>query len=447
MHEYANARIVSHNLDGERVSASAARISTTPGDAYELFDKAADGEANRRLIGKVLSSGHSSVIEHAVFSLAVRNVSVYVEQFFIEHRLASFTVKSRRYVDFAGQGYYIPPELDGAEKEFYCEYMDALFAAYKRLVELDVPREDARFILPYSLCSNFYCTVNARELVHIIAQMKSGRGSTVPELRELARQLEEQLVALFPGVAGYIATAEKACTATAGVPCATLGELRLVPAAEAGGVELLSAPVDPAALIAAASPLTGNAPGDAAGLIKAARPRELELLNYAYSVHDLTLSGITHLARHRMQTLIVPPLDALDPARVILPDSVSENAEARRVYLAAVERAYNTLKAHEGDALCRDYRRYFALSGTLADVVSSMNARELLLFFELRTCQRAQWEIRAVATALLRLLRGNCPEVFNAMGPSCVVKGYCPEGRLGCGRTDEIKNKFLPGNL
>lgn len=447
MSEYANAKIVSYNLYGERVSACAARISTTVGNAFELFDAADDSEASQKLIGKVLSSGHSSVIEHAVFSLALKNVSVYVEQFFIEHRLASFTVKSRRYVDFGAQGYYIPPELAGEDREFYRDYMDTLFDAYKKLLDGGIPREDARFILPYSLCSNFYCTVNARELVHIIAQMKSGRGSTVPELRELARQLEEQLVALFPGVAGYIATAEKACTATAGVPCATLGELRLVPAAEAGGVELLSAPVDPAALIAAASPLTGNAPGDAAGLIKAARPRELELLNYAYSVHDLTLSGITHLARHRMQTLIVPPLDALDPARVILPDSVSENAEARRVYLAAVERAYNTLKAHEGDALCRDYRRYFALSGTLADVVSSMNARELLLFFELRTCQRAQWEIRAVATALLRLLRGNCPEVFNAMGPSCVVKGYCPEGRLGCGRTDEIKNKFLPGNL
>lgn len=447
MQEYANARIVSCNLDGERVSACAARISTTPGDAFELFDKAAEGEANRKLIGKVLSSGHSSVIEHAVFSLALRNVSVYVEQFFIEHRLASFTVKSRRYVDFAGQGYYIPPELDGAAREFYCAYMDALFAAYKKLLECGVPREDARFILPYSLCSSFYCTVNARELVNMLAQMKSGRGSAVPELKELARQLEEQLVALFPGVAGYIAVAERACTPGAAVPSAKLGELRLVPAAEAGRVELLSAPADSAALIAAAADVVGSAPGDFTELIKASRARELELANFAYAVRGITLSGITHLARHRMQTLIVPPLDALDPARVILPDTVRENAEAREIYFAAVQGAYDALKAHEGDGLYDPFRRYFALSGTLADVVSSMNARELRLFFELRTCQRAQWEIRAAATELLRLLRANCPELFNTMGPSCVMKGYCPEGRLGCGRMDEIKNRFLPEDL
>ena len=56
----------------------------------------------------MLKSGHRSTVEHAVFTLSMRNVSVYAEQFFIEFRLASFTVKSRRYVDFARQGYYIP---------------------------------------------------------------------------------------------------------------------------------------------------------------------------------------------------------------------------------------------------------------------------------------------------------------------------------------------------
>lgn len=442
MHEYANARIVSCNMHGERVSACAARISTTPGNAFELFNAASDSAANQKLIGKVLSSGHSSVIEHAVFSLAMTNVSVYVEQFFIEHRLASFTVKSRRYVDFAGQGYYIPPELNSDEREAYCTYMDALFAAYKELLECGVAREDARFILPYSLCSSFYCTVNARELVHIIAEMKSGRGSAVPELRELARQLEAQLQEQFPAVAGYIAVAERAGGEYTAPEKEKLGELRLVSAAEAGGVELLSAPANPEGLVNAASALMGRDGVASTGLIKTARPRELELLNYAYVVHGLTLSGITHLARHRMQSLIVPSLDTLTPAHVIVPDSVRENAEAEKIYLAAVHRAYDELKAHEGDALYTDYRRYFALCGTLADVISSMNARELLLFFELRCCERAQWEIRAVATGLLKLLRENYPALFNAMGPSCVVKGYCPEGRLGCGRAEEIKSRF-----
>ena len=52
--------------------------------------------------------GHMSFIEHATFTIAFENVSAFVEQFFIEFRLASFTIKSRRYVDFGKMGFYIP---------------------------------------------------------------------------------------------------------------------------------------------------------------------------------------------------------------------------------------------------------------------------------------------------------------------------------------------------
>ena len=78
------AKIISYNLYGETVCASAARISTTKGNALEIFNNSIDIEKNKTLIGKVLKSGHKSVIEHAVFSIAFENVSVFVEQFFFE---------------------------------------------------------------------------------------------------------------------------------------------------------------------------------------------------------------------------------------------------------------------------------------------------------------------------------------------------------------------------
>ena len=112
MEKKLHAEIISYNMGGEAVCASAARISTTPGNALEIFTAAKDNPQNRTLIGKVLKSGHKSVVEHAVFTLAMRDVSVFVEQFFIECRLASFTVKSRRYVDFSGLGCHVPPELE-----------------------------------------------------------------------------------------------------------------------------------------------------------------------------------------------------------------------------------------------------------------------------------------------------------------------------------------------
>ena len=134
MEREPHAKIISCNTNSEEVCASAARISTTAGDAQEIFENARGNPKNRALIGKVLASGHKSLIEHAAFTIALRDVSVFAEQFFIECRLASFTVKSRRYVDFSKLGYHIPHGLEGEDLALYRRYMDGLFEAYGDLL-------------------------------------------------------------------------------------------------------------------------------------------------------------------------------------------------------------------------------------------------------------------------------------------------------------------------
>lgn len=192
------AKIISWNIDCEAICASAAKISTTSGNAIEIFEKCKSNPQNTDLVKKVLQSGHRSVIEHAVFSIAFWDVSAFVEQFLIECRLASFTVKSRRYVNFSNLGYFVPPALSGKSLHLYCEYMDLLFSGYRSLLESGIPKEDARFLLPYSFCSNFYCTINARELINLISSIIYGRGQNVPELQDIARQLILQIGDIFP---------------------------------------------------------------------------------------------------------------------------------------------------------------------------------------------------------------------------------------------------------
>lgn len=99
---HGHVTLLSWTPDMEAMIASGGRISTMDGTADEIRAKslAAGKEKNEKLIGKVLSSGHTSVLEHGYVNLAFENVSVLAEQFLIEFRLASFTVKSRRYVDF-----------------------------------------------------------------------------------------------------------------------------------------------------------------------------------------------------------------------------------------------------------------------------------------------------------------------------------------------------------
>jgi thymidylate synthase (FAD) len=120
------AKIILENRDALKVAASAARISTTEGSALELFDQPGDAARDLKLVGKVLASGHKSLMEHQTFSIAFDRVSVLVEQFMIEHRLASYTVKSRRYVDFSGAGYLVPDDLAGAAREKYVAAAEAL---------------------------------------------------------------------------------------------------------------------------------------------------------------------------------------------------------------------------------------------------------------------------------------------------------------------------------
>ena len=155
--------------------ASGGRISTMDGTAGEIYAKslAAGQEKNEKLIGKVLSSGHTSVLEHCYVNLSFENVSVLAEQFLIEFRLASFTVKSRRYVDFSKAGYVSPAFADDAQRVVFENTAASLFRTYDALEAAGIPKEDARFVLPYCFCSNFFCSMNARELVHAGAKFRS----------------------------------------------------------------------------------------------------------------------------------------------------------------------------------------------------------------------------------------------------------------------------------
>ena len=74
-------------------------------------------------------------------------------------------------------------------------------------------------------------------------------------------------------------------------------------------------------------------------------------------------------------------------------------------------------------------------------MILTMNARSLLNFFRLRCCNRAQWEIRDVATQMLALVKPIAPTIFEKAGPGC-VSGPCPEGKMCCGKTAEVRDQY-----
>ncbi len=88
--------------------------------------------------------------------------------------------------------------------------------------------------------------------------------------------------------------------------------------------------------------------------------------------------------------------------------------------------------------------RYILPNATETKLIVSMNARELLHFFRLRTCNRAQWEMRQMAKMMLGLVEPLAPTVFAAAGPAC-LQGPCPEGEMTCGKVEEVREEFLGG--
>lgn len=92
--------------------------------------------------------------------------------------------------------------------------------------------------------------------------------------------------------------------------------------------------------------------------------------------------------------------------------------------------------------LANEDARFILPNACETKIVVTMNVRSLFNFFRHRCCNRAQWEIRAVANEMLRLCLEAAPHIFAHAGPSCVATGKCPEGKMSCGRIMEVKEQY-----
>jgi len=449
MKNNSKAIIVSMSAHGERLPAAAGRISTGKGTATEILSKSFDVVKNANLIKKVNASGHNSTLEHTYYNVAFEDVSVFAEQFIIEFRLASFTVKSRRYVDFSDSGYYIP-ELTEEQRAVYTEIMDKCYSVYSELCDADIPKEDARFLLPYSLHSNIICSLNAREALRMIRAMVYGRGKNFAEIKMLGEQLLSQIKMLTPGIADTFVAPDEIYD----MPHFDFARSNVQNSEKV----VLLTKTDNAPSVVARTALICDGYSDLDAdtiladkkniedcinaVIKSDRPRALENAVYTFRINGVSLSTITHFTRHRMQSLLVPSLVTTDRKKYIIPDTVKNNLEILEKYksvFADMAVAYDKLKAM---GVSDENLVYVQMSGNVLDIVSTMNARQLLLFFRLRTCNRAQWEVREYAQEMLRILKKTDPEIFKFYGPSCCLSA-CPEGRMSCGQAAQMRQKWL----
>ena len=166
----------------------------------------------------------------------------------------------------------------------------------------------------------------------------------------------------------------------------------------------------------------------------------LEHVNFTFAVEGISRVLSHQLVRHRIASYSQQSQRYVGEHdfEAIVPPTIAARPEAAAKFaalMAQIRTAYEELTAF---GVPKEDARYVLANATETKVVITMNARTLLHFFSLRCCMRAQWEIRAMAEAMLQEARQAAPLLFAKAGPTCVSAGYCSEGKMSCGRAKPL---------
>ena len=180
------------------------------------------------------------------------------------------------------------------------------------------------------------------------------------------------------------------------------------------------------------------------GLVASGHHSALEHASFTFAVDGVSRACTHQLVRHRMASynqqsqryvnfshgdaFVVPPSVAANPAAEQV--FVRAMGQAREAYDQLVELGLAEGRSRES---VQEDARFVLPNAAETKIVVTMNARELRHFFAVRCCNRAQWEIRALAWELRGLVTRLAPALFFKSGPGCLY-GTCPEGKMTCGK-------------
>jgi thymidylate synthase (FAD) len=116
----------------------------------------------------------------------------------VRHRIASYAQQSQRYVNFEEPDYVIPPKIEKNEymKDEYEKTMKLIWDQYNKLLDIGIPAEDSRYVLPNSACTNIIVTMNARSLLNFFELRCCLHAQW--EIRNLANKMLKEVKKIAP---------------------------------------------------------------------------------------------------------------------------------------------------------------------------------------------------------------------------------------------------------
>ena len=193
----------------------------------------------------------------------------------------------------------------------------------------------------------------------------------------------------------------------------------------------------------------------------------IEHASFTFGIEGVSRSLLAQITRHRIASFsvqsqryvkennfayVTPPeieaeVDALAEFEAAMKMAEESYHKITNILSSKYEKEYISIGKDEKTAKrmaekrAIEDARFVLPNAAETKMVMTINARSLMNFFRHRCCNRAQWEIRAVADQMLTLVLKVAPELFKKAGPPCVA-GPCPEGKMSCGMAKEIKQKY-----
>lgn len=199
-------------------------------------------------------------------------------------------------------------------------------------------------------------------------------------------------------------------------------------------------------------------------LISMGHMSPVEHISFTFGVEGISRACTHQLVRHRLASYSQQSqryvgkhsgktgkvFDFIIPPSVIEAGKkewfIEKMTEIQRWYDELVE-ALGTVSASGGSGDKRkeesiyEDARFLLPNAAETKIIITMNARELLHFFRVRGCNRAQWEIREMSIEMLRQVKPIAPSIFGNAGPAC-IRGNCSEGKFTCGKMEEVRERF-----
>ena len=156
--------------------------------ARTCYNSRSKDDLNKRpdFIKGLIKSGHETPLEFAHTMWHISGISRVCQNQIVRHRIASYCVLSERYVDVSTANCVIPIKVLEHTDAAY-DYVKSTMALYEKLINADVPKEDARMILPQGLETEMCMDMNFRSLRHFLKLRLDNHAQW--EIRAVAREI------------------------------------------------------------------------------------------------------------------------------------------------------------------------------------------------------------------------------------------------------------------